>query len=354
VEGALTALIGEAGRRIHTARSRNDQVATLLVMFSLDSAARLQARLGDLTATLCRRARDWSDWAMPMQTHQQHAAPGSCGFWALRFAVGFQRIAAHLDFLQRHWRAACPLGSAAVAGSTLPIDREVQAAELGFAAPSLNALASTSGRDECLELLAVLAQVALHLQSFATDVIGFAQSQLGWVKYPPAFGTGSSMMPNKTNPDAMELLRGTACGVLAAHAHALTLLKALPSGYNRDLQCIKPLVRNAVAQTLDACELAEAFIDAMDFDRQNLAKALSYGHIDATARMEAKVAEGAALRDAHHAVADELGGSPDDPDAVAAVLPAYRTIGSAAPAETRRIAELLLSRARSAPKAKTT
>jgi len=343
IEGVLTALVGDAGRRIHTARSRNDQVATLLVMYALSANERLQSRLAQLITALCSRAKSWSDLVMPLQTHQQFAAPGTVGYWALRFAASLARIRAHLAFLADHWRSACPLGSAAVAGSTLPVDRRIQSANLGFTAPSLSALASTSARDECLELLAVLAQIALYLQAFAADVIAFSQTPLAWTKYPPQFGTGSSMMPNKTNPDAMELLRGDACAILTAHAHALTLLKGLPSGYNRDLQGIKPLLRDTVEKTLNACELLTAFVAALDFSAEHLLASARLGNIDATARMEAQVAAGTPLREAHHAVAETLSTAPATPEALTAIVHAYRTIGSASPAETRRVADELLA-----------
>lgn len=344
VEGALTALVGDAGKKIHTARSRNDQVATLLVLYTIASGESVGQQLTQLVEKLCNRAKDWSELAFPLQTHQQFAAPGTVGFWALRFATTFQRIDEHLQFLVHHWKTACPLGSGAVAGSTLTLDRGVQASELGFEGPSLNALASTSTRDECIELLAVLAQIALHLQSFATDVICFSQTPLGWTRYPQAFGTGSSMMPNKTNPDAMELLRGEACGILATHTHALTLLKGLPSGYNRDLQCIKPLLHDAVEKTMAMCEIVTEFVAALDFNKAKLTASLGQGHVDATARMEASVAKGMPLRDAHHAVADQLASTTESADAAAGVVHAYRTIGSASPAETRRVADQILAR----------
>ncbi len=344
IESELTELAGDAGRKIHTARSRNDQVATLLVLYVRDAGAALAHRLGALASACARRAQDWSALIMPLQTHQQFAAPGSVGAWALRYAVPLARVRKHVMFLTEHWAEACPLGSGAVAGSSIAIDRGKQAEGLGFQGPSLSALASTSTRDECLELLAVQAQVALHLQAFAADVICFAQTPLGWVKYPSAFGTGSSMMPNKTNPDALELLRGECNRILAAQQEAVLLQKGLVSGYNRDLQCIKPLVRGAAERLDRLCALATDFIGELDFDAERLAAALPLGHIDATLRMEGKVTAGIPLRAAHHAVAADLAeDAAADAAAVAALADAYRTIGSASPTETRRVAEALLA-----------
>jgi argininosuccinate lyase len=354
VEAALVDAAGEAGRKIHTARSRNDQVATLLKMYVLDAGRRVAQCLTKLIGVCCRRAKDWSTLEFPLHTHNQFAAPGNVGFWVLRYATAWHRARCHLDLCASQWRRHCPLGSGAVAGSSIPIDRSLQAAELGFDGPSLNALDSTSTRDECLELLSLATQIALHLQSLAADVIIFSQTPLSWTRYPAAFGTGSSMMPNKANPDAMELLRGGGCEVAAAHHQAVLLLKGLPSGYNRDLQCMKPVVSGAVDKLLALCALAEAFMQALEFDKSRLAGSLSMGAIDATFRMERKVLEGVPLRDAHHAVAAERSATgSEDADTEGAdaegagdggLLSAshYATMGSANPAETRRIADELL------------
>ncbi len=344
LEETMTQLAGEAGRKIHTARSRNDQVATLLVMYVMDVGRTLDARLRQLIPLFCRRATDWSDLAYPLQTHTQFAAPGTIGFWALRYAVALDRIRRHTRLLVSLWRESCPLGSGAVAGSSIPIDRRVQAKKLGFDGPSKNALASTSCRDEVLEYLAIAAQTALQLQSFAADIVAFSQTSLGWTVYPKAFATGSSMMPNKSNPDAMELLRGECCKIASAHGQAILLLKGLPSGYNRDLQSLKPLLRDTAESLTRMLEMTAAFVEGLDFDKAKLAESLKLGQIDATLRMEQKVKNGLPLREAHHAIASELsdrGGTTDSDGAKLVVQ--YQTIGSASPAETRRVARELLA-----------
>jgi argininosuccinate lyase len=344
IEATLADLIGEAGKKIHTARSRNDQVATLLAMYVIASGESLSADLRRLVEVICRRAKEWSELAFPLQTHCQFAAPGSVGFWALRYATAFDRLRMHARFLVAHWRRFCPLGSGAVAGSSIAIDRQLQATELGFERPSMNALYSTSTRDECLEFLAVGAQTALHLQSLATDVISYSQTPLKWTIYPGEFATGSSMMPNKTNPDAMELLRGECNAISAAHGHATLLMKGLPSGYNRDLQCIKPIMHETAERLRRMCGLAMAFLEQLGFDADRLAISLRQGNIDATLQMEKLVKDGAPLREAHHAVAAGLGDASDDFAATQlAELDRYQTIGSASPAETRRVADALLA-----------
>jgi argininosuccinate lyase len=262
----------------------------------------------------------------------------------LRYATACDRVRRQVDWLVTDWRRYCPLGSAAVAGSSIPIDRALQARELGFDAPSLNALDSTSTRDECLQLLAVGTQLALHLQSLATDIILFSQTPLNWTKYPPAFGTGSSMMPNKLNPDAMELLRGECNAIAAAHHEVVLLLKGLPSGYNRDLQCVKPILRHATEKLHAVVPMTTAFLTELDFDAERLAEFLEQGHVGATLRMEEQVKAGKPLREAHHAVADEVTASPDGATPrIDDALHRYETAGGTSPSEVRRIAEGLVN-----------
>ena len=343
IEGKLTELAGVAGKKIHTARSRNDQIATLLKMYVIDAGTRLKGDLRELIRISCSRAGAWAELAFPLQTHQQFAAPGSVGFWALRYATSFERIHRHLGLCLEEWRRYCPLGSGAVAGSSIPLDRRIQARELGFAEPAPNALEATSTRDECLELLALGTQFALHLQSLATDVIVFSQTPLAWTRYPAEFATGSSMMPNKTNPDAMELLRGECNVVAAAHAELVSILKGLPSGYNRDLQCVKPVVRRGAEKLHAVAQLAAAFLGRLEFDRERLAAALRQGNVGATLRMEEGVCRGRPLREAHHAVATEIAEASDEAvPLIDTPLERYRTIGSSNPAEVRRVAEHLL------------
>jgi argininosuccinate lyase len=347
VEAALTTLAGDVGRRIHTARSRNDQVATLLALYAVDAGRQLRAQLGQLIECCCARAAAWADIAMPLHTHQQFAAPGSAGFWILRFVAGFERVRRRLEWCVNEWRQTCPLGSGAVAGSSVPIDRAIQARALGFAAPSPNALDSTSTRDACLELLAVGTQLALHLQSLAADVILFAQTPLGWIRYPPAFATGSSMMPNKANPDAMELLRGECNAVFAAQVEVVAILKGLPSGYNRDLQCIKPALRRGMETLHGLLAMTTAFVEQLAFDEARCAAALQLGHVGATLRMEEHVQAGEPLRSAHHAVAEEVaaGADPADPRIVDPLY-RYATAGGSHPDEVRRLAAEFRSRLR--------
>jgi len=316
----------------------------LLLLYVIDAGQRLAERLSGLIRTTAERAAQWAELVFPLHTHQQFAAPGSAGFWLLRYGLAWRRLLDRLGFELSQWRRWCPLGSAAVAGSSIPIDRTIQARELGFEEPSPNALYSTSARDECLEFVGLAAQVALHDQSLATDLIVFAQTPLAWLKVPDGFATGSSMMPNKRNPDALELLRGEAASVVAAQFELLTLLKGLPSGYNRDLQCVKPPLRRAAETILQLTGLVDAFLQAADFDRKRLTAAARLGHIGATLEMERHVRAGRPLRQAHHAVADQLRSVPDPATpAIDRPLELYATCGSAHPAEVRRAAAALVA-----------
>jgi len=343
IEARLVDLTGETGKKIHTGRSRNDQVATLLVLYLIAEGERLAQQLATFVRIGCRRALDWSEFVFPLQTHTQFAAPGTVGFWALRYVVTLDNLRRSALYFSDRWRQYCPLGSGAVAGSSIPIDRRLQARELGFVQPSQNALASTTTRDECLDYLFLAAQTALHLQSLATDVIAFSQTPLAWTTYPRAFSTGSSMMPNKTNPDAMELLRGECCAIVTALQEAMMLMKGLPSGYNRDLQCIKPILHRTAERLAALLRMTNAFLEQLQFDRERLKTCLTLGNLDATLRMERLVAEGVPLRKAHATVASELrtasaAAASNDLD-----CSAYQTLGGANPEETRRVAEAILS-----------
>lgn len=339
LETLVTEKAGDAGKKLHTARSRNDQVATLLKLYAIDAAEQLRKQLGALTRAFSEQAKQWADAVAPMQTHAQFAAPGSMGFWALRYAAAFRGAQRVLGLLVGEWKNECPLGSGAVAGSSIPIDRGIQASELGFAGPSPNALYSTTARDEILQLLSICSQIALHLQSFAADVLAFCQTPFAWVNYPMAFGTGSSMMPNKANPDAMELLRGRCCAIESAYIEMMLLIKGTPSGYNRDLQLCKPLLHGTVEETLSMTGLVADFIRALSFREERLRNAAASGAIGATLAMETLVRQGIPLRDAHRRVSDAL----SQGDEVALAIDRYVTIGSASPDETRRIARQFLA-----------
>ncbi len=345
LETLVTEKAGEAGKKLHTGRSRNDQVATLLKLYTIDAGERIAEALAGLTRAFSNQAIAWAEVVAPMQTHAQFAAPGSMGFWSLRYAAAFRAARRILCGMMDIWRSECPLGSGAVAGSSIPIDRTIQAKELGFAGPSPNALYSTTSRDEILQVLSSCSQIALHLQSLAADVLAFCQTPFGWVNYPMAYGTGSSMMPNKANPDAMELLRGRGCAITSAYIEMTLLIKGTPSGYNRDLQQCKPLLSRTIDETLSLCGLAADFIGELSFREDRLRDAARAGSIGATLAMEALVTKGVPLRDAHRQVSDALAQG----DACALAIDQYKTLGGAGPGETRRVAESFMSELEQSP-----
>ena len=342
LEAELTLRVGDAGKRIHTARSRNDQVATLLAMYLIDSADQLGNHLANLVRTCAARAKTWAEIIMPMQTHAEFAAPGSAGFWILRFGDAFHRWSRRATWLHKDWQRDCPLGAGAVAGSSIPIDRQQQANGLGFDGPALNAFNATSSRDNCLEWLALLGHIGITMQSFAADVLAFCQTPFDWVDYPKAFGTGSSMMPNKHNPDAMELLRGEACALTAAHHQATTLMKGLTSGYQRDLQTIKPLVRNATETAFNLIALTTDFIAALEFKQDQLAACFNGGNLMATLAMEDLVKQGIPLRNAHHQIAQRIADGETFNAITPDTLKQYATTGSPNPSITIAAADTLL------------
>ena len=350
VENRLTEKVGTPGRKIHTARSRNDQVATLLELFRRSTAGARAARAG-LTASRHRRSPSGrstgADLQFPLQTHCPVRRTGQS--WEAGRCVtptAFERgSASRLALsLQSLWRASAALSDqGAVAGLVhARSTATIQAIAAGVRrARRRTRSTATSRRDEtrAVELLALAAHLAT-----APPVVGrptrsaFAQTPFSWLLpvCRAASMTGSSMMPNKSNPDAAELLRGESNGLHGALVHALTLLKGLPSGYNRDLQALKPVIRDAMERAVDLVALALALVEAMRFDAERLAESMGQGNIGATLRMERRVLDGVPLREAHHAEAAATGS--DAPES----SQRYVTLGAGSPVEVRRAAEALI------------
>ena len=338
VESELTERAGDAGTKIHTARSRNDQVATLTKMWLIDRAEIWQKAMTDLSDRAAQLAMTWAPHTMPLMTHLQFAAPGSAGAWPLAQALAFERYQKRLDSLLDGWKEYCPLGAGAIAGSSIPLDRTIQAQGLGFRLPHPSSIDATGSRDDVLEALAWVSQVSLRFCGLATDLLTYGQTPYGWIRFDAGLSTGSSMMPNKANPDAAELLRGEAARLTAAQTEALFLLKGLPSGYNRDLQCLKPLLHDTVTRFETSLALCGAILEGITAVPERMSAALHEGDVEATLRMESRVLDGASLRDAHHAEAGGTGtpGSFGAHD--------YATEGSASPEEVCRQAAALQKR----------
>jgi argininosuccinate lyase len=303
IEAALIRKAGDAGRKLHTGRSRNDQVATDIRLWLRDRIEILQGKITDLQKAFVGKAGKYVRDIMPAYTHLQRAQPISIAAYLLSFVEQFER-----DYLRlgncRVLLDVSPLGSGAVAGSTLKLDRGSTAGQLGFAAISRNSLDAVSDRDFAAEFIFDCALIATHLSKLAEDLIMYSSSEFGFVKIPDSFCTSSSMMPQKKNADALELVRGKCGAVYGALVAMLTILKAQPSGYNRDLQEDKVHIFAAGDTVGTSVEMATVIVGGIEFDTKRIAAGLDTGFMDATAMAEYLVSKGVAFREAHGIVGE--------------------------------------------------
>ena len=300
IEGALTRHVGEPAKKLHTARSRNDQVATSLRLWTRRRIDRLDARLVDVQRALVSVARRDHDVVIPGYTHLQRAQPVMLGQHLLAYVEMLARDRERLADTRRRVNRL-PLGACALAGTTLPINRRRVMKALGFTALCSNSLDAVGDRDFVAETLAALALTAVHLSRFAEDVILWTSSEWRLARLDDAWSTGSSIMPQKRNPDLMELVRGKASRVTGALVTVLTLLKGLPMAYNRDLQEDKEPLFDAVRTVDSALECLAAFIPTLSFDRARAVELLREGFLDATVLAEYLVEKGLPFRTAHAA-----------------------------------------------------
>jgi len=298
IEAALVEKIGDVGRRLHTGRSRNDQVATDLRLWLRDEVQTLQAKITAVQGAFLDLAEKHTADVMPAYTHMQRAQPVVIAAYLLSFVPQLQR---DYDRLANAAALAdvCPLGSGAVAGSTLPLDRRATAGAMGFAGRSVNSIDSVTDRDFCADFLFACSLVAAHLSRLAEDWIIFCTSEFAFIRIADSFCTSSSMMPQKRNPDMLELIRGKTGRVYGSLMAMLTILKAQPTGYNRDLQEDKVHVFSA-ADTTEAClDMAAAIVRNTTFNTARIAAGLDTGFLDATALAEYLVRRGIPFRKAH-------------------------------------------------------
>jgi len=235
VERRLTELVGPVAGKLHTGRSRNDQVTTDLRLYLLDEMASLRELLVELQRAIVEQAEAHLDVIMPGYTHLQQAQPLLFSHWLMSFFFKFQRDRGRLDDAARRTQV-CPLGSGALAGNPFNVDRRALAADLGFATVSENSIDGVSDRDYVVELLAWAALMQVHLSCLAEDLILWASREFGFIQVDDAYSTGSSLMPQKKNPDALELMRGKSGRIVGHLMGLLTTLKGLPSAYDKDLQ----------------------------------------------------------------------------------------------------------------------
>ena len=300
IEARLSARIGEAGRRLHTARSRNDQVATDFRLWVRDAIDGIDAQLRDLMAALAERAAEHAALPMPGFTHLQTAQPVTFGHHLLAYVEMLSRDRGRLADARRRMNE-CPLGSAALAGTSFPIDRDMTAAALGFDRPAANSLDAVSDRDFALEFLAAAAISAMHLSRFAEEIVIWTSAPFGFIRLSDAFTTGSSIMPQKRNPDAAELVRAKTGRVTGALVGLLTVMKGLPLAYAKDMQEDKEGVFDAAAAWTLALAATAGMVRDLRPDAARMAAAAGAGYATATdlADWLVRVLR-LPFRDAHH------------------------------------------------------
>jgi argininosuccinate lyase len=300
IEARLTDRIGDAAGRLHTARSRNDQVATDFRLWVRDAVDAADAALGGLQAALIDQAETHADWVMPGFTHLQAAQPVTAGHHLLAYVEMFGRDRGRFTDARARLNES-PLGAGALAGTSFPIDREATAKALGFDRPTANSLDSVSDRDFVLEYLAAAAICAGHLSRLGEELVIWSSAQFRFARLSDSFSTGSSMMPQKRNPDAAELIRGKTGRVIGAFVALATVMKGLPLAYSKDMQEDKEPVFDA-ADTLMVClAAATGMIADLTFDRDRLAAAAGEGFTTATDLADWLVREAdVPFRESHH------------------------------------------------------
>ncbi len=298
IESLLEAKIGETAKRLHAGRSRNDQIVTVARLWLKRRCADLEEVITRVQQELLRLAEDHRGTLMPGYTHQQPAQPITLGlhllayFWMLdRDRIRFGHVAQMAD--------ECPLGSAALAGTSLPIDRTLTSKLLGFSSPTPNSLDGVSDRDFVGDALHACATLMQHLSRMAQEIVLFSTAEFGFVKLDQAYSTGSSVMPQKRNPDFAELIRGRTGRALGHWVGFMSMMKSLPLGYNRDQQEDKPPMFDSVSLCRDSLELVGGMLGTASFDTCRMASQAGAGYSTATGVAEALVAQGVPFRTAH-------------------------------------------------------
>jgi argininosuccinate lyase len=301
VEKQLVALIGDTGYKLHSGRSRNEQIATDLRLYVRAAIDQLQSDLAGLVDILLARAEQAGDGAMPAYTHLQRAEPVLVGHWLLAYVEMFLRDADRLSDCQKRLNR-CPLGSGAIAGATLPLDRRAMAASLGFTGPTANSIDATSDRDFALEFVNTLSLLALHLSRWAEEMLLFSTTEYSFIHLPEAYSTGSSAMPQKMNADLLELTRAKSARVIG-HATALQItLKGLPLAYNKDLQETQEPLFQAAEIMLSLLPLIQGWMKSVEFNHERMQEAAQTGFMNAWAAATYLVQRGVPFRLAHEQV----------------------------------------------------
>ena len=300
VEGELTKRIGDSGKRLHTARSRNDQVALDLRLYLLDECEKLDESITALLEVIINKAEENYDAVMPGYTHLQRAQPITLGHHLMAYASMLLRDRERLADCKKRM-AVSPLGSGALAGTTYPLDREYVAELLGLSGVSDNSLDGVSDRDYVLELLSVLSIIMVHLSRFSEEIIAWCSWEFKFIELDDAFSTGSSIMPQKKNPDIAELVRGKSGRVFGDLQTLLTVMKGIPLAYNKDMQEDKEAVFDAVDTVLMCLDTFAPMLETATVLRENMRNAAARGFINATDAADYLVYKGLPFRDAYKA-----------------------------------------------------
>lgn len=298
VEANLTERIGEAGKRLHTGRSRNDQVALDMKLYCRDEIDEIDGLVKTLLEELLKIMKENLETWMPGFTHLQKAQPVTLAHHMGAYFEMFRRDRGRLHDIRKRMNY-CPLGSGALAGTTYPLDREYTAQLLGFDGPTLNSMDSVSDRDYVIELLSVLSTIAMHLSRFCEEIIIWNSNEYRFVEIDDAYSTGSSIMPQKKNPDIAELVRGKAGRVYGALMSILTVMKGIPLAYDKDMQEDKELTFDAIDTVKGSLALFTGMISTMTFNKNRMEDSAKNGFTNATDAADYLVNHGVPFRDAH-------------------------------------------------------
>jgi argininosuccinate lyase len=305
VEKQLVSRIGELGYKLHSGRSRNEQIATDLRLYVRAAIDELRSELADVCGAFADRAELAGNAAMPAYTHLQRAEPVLVAHWLLAYVEMFLRDADRLADCRKRLNV-CPLGSGAVAGATLPLDRAFMAEELEFDGPTANSIDATSDRDFVLEFVNTLSLLGLRLSRWAEEMIIFSTQEFGFVQLPEAYSTGSSAMPQKKNPDLLELVRGKTGRVIGSATALMVALKGLPLAYNKDLQETQEQLFDATDTALGLLPLVGGWMRAVEFDHQRMSQASQSGFMNAWAAATYLVNRGVPSRLAHEQIGNAV------------------------------------------------
>ncbi len=298
VEANLTERIGEAGKRLHTGRSRNDQVALDMKLYCRDEIDEIDGLVKTLLEELLKIMKENLETWMPGFTHLQKAQPVTLAHHMGAYFEMFRRDRGRLHDIRKRMNY-CPLGSGALAGTTYPLDREYTAQLLGFDGPTLNSMDSVSDRDYVIELLSALSTIAMHLSRFCEEIIIWNSNEYRFVEIDDAYSTGSSIMPQKKNPDIAELVRGKAGRVYGALMSILTVMKGIPLAYDKDMQEDKELTFDAIDTVKGSLALFTGMISTMTFNKNRMEDSAKHGFTNATDAADYLVNHGVPFRDAH-------------------------------------------------------